>query len=109
MEFPRRAGIIWFSIMGVVLAVVIFLCSIPSSDDGRVPVPSIDYIGELTQEQIRSLLLERSRTAVRTAWGQPEDAGGAPPAETYRFEDVPYTIVLQYDADERVTDISFGS
>lgn len=109
MEFPRRAGIIWFSIMGVVLAVVIFLCSIPSSDDGRVPVPSIDYIGELTQEQICSLLLERSRTAVHTAWGQPEDAGGEPPVETYRFEDVSYTVVLQYDADERVTAISFGS
>ena len=109
MEFPRRAGIIWFSIMGVVLAAVIFLCSIPSSDDGRVPVPSIDYIGELTQEQIRSLLLERSRTAVHTAWGQPEDAGGTPSVETYRFEDVPYTVILQYDTDERVTDISFGS
>lgn len=89
------------------LAIVIVACIhlIPSSPEGYVDLVEIVEISKYSDEELQRRMVGQYRVDINDAWGLPEAVETQPDIDVYKFENIDYQLIIEYDSDGRVVSL----
>ena len=99
----------WLSIFSVVAIIIVLVIVsfhfIPSSPEGCIDIVEIVEISKFSEEELQRKMVGQSRVNINDAWGPPEVVESQPNIDIYKFEDVNYQIILEYDSNGNVVSL----
>ena len=102
----KKRGLI-IAICAVLLVVIVYIGIhfFPSSPEGYMDIVEVGEIEKYSEEELQDRMLGQYRINIDERWGESNKTESNADIDVYEFEDIPYKIILTYDADRQVIDL----
>ena len=102
----KKRGLI-IAICAVLLVVIVYIGIhfFPSSPEGYMDIVEVWEIEKYSEEELQDRMLGQYRINIDERWGESNKTESNADIDVYEFEDIPYKIILTYNADGQVIDL----